>query len=66
MKKKVVVIMGGISSEREVSLNSGRSVLNAINRDKYDVHELIINDPMDVVNKMPENVDFALLILHGK
>ena len=57
MKKKVVVIMGGISSEREVSLNSGRSVLNAINRDKYDVHELIINDPMDVVNKMPENVD---------
>ena len=60
MKKKVVVIMGGISSEREVSLNSGRSVLNAINRDKYDVHELIINDPMDVVNKMPENVDFLL------
>ena len=38
MKKKVVVMMGGISSEREVSLNYGRSVLNAINRDKYDVH----------------------------
>ena len=53
MKKKVVVIMGGISSEREVSLNSGKSVLSAINRDKYDVHELIIDEPMDVVNKMP-------------
>ena len=66
MKKKVVVIMGGISSEREVSLNSGKSVLSAINRDKYDVHELIIDEPMDVVNKMPEGVDFALLILHGK
>ena len=62
MKKKVVVIMGGISSEREVSLNSGKSVLSAINRDKYDVHELIIDEPMDVVNKMPEGVDFALLI----
>ena len=58
--------MGGISSEREVSLNSGKSVLSAINRDKYDVHELIIDEPMDVVNKMPEGVDFALLILHGK
>ena len=66
MKKKVVVIMGGISSEREVSLNSGKSVLSAINRDKYDVHELIIDEPMDVVNKMPEGVNFALLILHGK
>ena len=66
MKKKVAVLMGGISTEREVSLNSGKSVLSAINRDKYDVHELIIDEPMDVVNKMPEGVDFALLILHGK
>ena len=34
MKKKVVVIMGGISSEREISLNSSKSVISAINRDK--------------------------------
>ncbi|WP_455543203.1 D-alanine--D-alanine ligase [Intestinibacter sp.] len=66
MKKKVVVIMGGISSEREVSLNSGRSVLESINRDKYDVYELIIDEAMDVVNKMPQDVDFALIVLHGK
>ncbi len=26
MKKKVAVLMGGISSEREVSLNSGEAV----------------------------------------
>lgn len=66
MKKKVVVIMGGISSEREVSLNSGKAVLEAINRDKYDVYKLIIDEPMDIVNKMPQDVDFALIVLHGK
>lgn len=66
MKKKIVVIMGGISSEREVSLNSGRSVLESIDKNKYDVYELIINEPMDVVTKMPQNIDFALIVLHGK
>lgn len=66
MKKKVVVIMGGISSEREVSLNSGSAVLEAIDREKYDIYELVIDEPMDVVNKMPKDIDFALIVLHGK
>ena len=65
-KKKVVVVMGGLSSEREVSINSGEAVFNALDRNKYEVFKLIIDDSMDVVNKMPENVDFALLMLHGK
>ena len=38
MKKKVAVLMGGISTEREVSLNSGKSVVNALDRDKDEVH----------------------------
>lgn len=66
MKKKVAVVMGGISSERQVSLSSGEAVYNAINRDKYDVFKLVIDEPMDIVNKMPEGIDFALLVLHGK
>lgn len=66
MKKKVAVLMGGISTEREVSLNSGRAVVNALDRDKYEVHEIILNDKMDVINKMPEGIEFAFLMLHGK
>ena len=66
MKKKVAVLMGGISTEREVSLNSGRSVLNALDRNKYEVHEIILNNKMDVINKMPEGIEFAFLMLHGK
>ena len=35
---KVGVVMGGISSEREVSLKSGNSIVEHIDRSKYDVH----------------------------
>lgn len=66
MKKKVAVLMGGISTEREVSLNSGKSVINALDRNKYEVHEIILNDKMDVINKLPKDIDFAFLMLHGK
>lgn len=37
MKKKVLVLFGGASSEHEVSLNSAKSVIENIPRDKYDV-----------------------------
>ncbi len=66
MKKKVAVLMGGISSEREVSLNSGEAVFNALDRDKYEVHKVVLDNKMDVINKMPEGIEFAFLVLHGK
>lgn len=37
MKKKVLVLFGGVSSEHEVSLNSAKSVIDNIPRDRYDV-----------------------------
>ena len=40
---KVGVLMGGISSEREVSLNSGKSIIEHINKEKYEVVPVIIN-----------------------
>ncbi|GAA0239980.1 D-alanine--D-alanine ligase [Metaclostridioides mangenotii] len=63
---KIAVIMGGISSEREVSLNSGNEVYNNLNRDKYDVVKIIIDDKKDVFTKITDDIDFALLALHGK
>jgi D-alanine-D-alanine ligase len=35
-KLKVAVIMGGISSEKEVSLESGRNIFSKMDRQKYD------------------------------
>ncbi len=36
-KTKVAVIVGGKSSEHSVSLMSGKSVLENINKEKYDI-----------------------------
>lgn len=64
---KVGVIMGGISSEREISLNSGNSILENIDKSKYDVCGIVIDKKEDIINKVKaENIDFALLALHGQ
>ncbi|WP_024614799.1 D-alanine--D-alanine ligase [Clostridium sp. Ade.TY] len=64
---KVGVIMGGISSEREISLNSGESILESIDTKKYDVCKIVIDKKEDIINKVrDEKIDFALLALHGQ
>ena len=64
---RVGIIMGGISSEREISLNSGKSMLERIDRNKYDVIEIILNKKEDIITKVKEGkIDFALLALHGQ
>lgn len=62
---KVGVIMGGISSEREISLKSGNSIVEKIDKNKYEVIPVVINDKEDIINKV-KGLDFALLALHGK
>jgi len=64
-KKKIALIFGGISSEREVSINSGRQVLDALDKNKYDI---VTYDPkMDIPRLVndAETIDCALIILHG-
>jgi D-alanine-D-alanine ligase len=36
-KLRVAVLMGGVSSERNVSLSTGKQILESLDRDKYDV-----------------------------
>lgn len=36
-KLKVAVLMGGVSSERNVSLSTGKQILESLDRDKYEV-----------------------------
>lgn len=62
---KVAVIYGGISSEREVSLNSGKAMIKNLDRSKYDVIDFKIDEMTDAF-KIDENVDIALIGLHGK
>lgn len=63
---KVGVIMGGISSEREISLQSGEQVLLNLNKDKYEeIIPIIIDSKSEVVEKI-KGIDFAFLALYGK
>ena len=63
---KIGVIMGGISSEREVSLKSGKEILDNMNKEKYEsIVPILINSKKDVIERL-ENIDFAFLALHGK
>jgi D-alanine-D-alanine ligase len=57
--------MGGISSEREVSLASGREIMKNIKGENDEVIEVILNSKSDIFEKVKE-LDFALLALHGK
>lgn len=62
---KVGVIMGGISSEREISLKSGESIIENIDKNKYEVVPIVIDKKTDIIEKV-KGIDFALLALHGQ
>jgi D-alanine-D-alanine ligase len=66
MKKLTVALLaGGISSEREVSLQSGDQVYEALDKDKYHI---LRYDPKTDLGKLisdASNIDIALIILHG-
>lgn len=64
-KTRVALLSGGDSSEREVSLNSGKQVYEALDKEKYDI---VKYDPKTDLKKITEDassIDVALLILHG-
>jgi len=59
----IVVLMGGISPEREISLQSGKAVANALSKDN-NVIKIIVND--DMVNELDNyKIDVAFIALHG-
>ena len=62
----LALLFGGMSAEREVSIQSGRQVLNALDKDRYIVR---CYDPQTdisrLVNDAP-NIDIALVVLHGE
>lgn len=62
--KRIAVLMGGTSSEREVSLMSGKNVAEALaSLGKYDVIPVDVKD--DTLGAMPKDVDAAYIALHG-
>lgn len=62
---KIGVIMGGISSEREVSLASGREIVSNLQHGAHEVVPIVLDTKQDIFEKV-RGIDFALLALHGK
>ncbi len=65
MAKHVAVLMGGWSSEREVSLRSGNACADALERKGYRVTRVDVKpDVATVLEKLKPDV--ALVMLHGR
>ena len=63
-KKHVAFLMGGLSNEREVSINSGNACFDAIDKTKYDASKIIIDK--NFYNKiLTAKPDICFNALHG-
>ena len=65
MKKKILIISGGISKERTISLNTGKQVANELKKNNYIVK---ITEPnyelLETIKKFKPNIVFNAL--HGQ
>ena len=64
-QEKIAVLLGGTSAEREVSLNSGNAVLDALLNQGYNAHPI---DPKEynVANLKNDGFNRVFNILHGR
>ncbi len=61
---KIAVLMGGASNEREVSLASGRNVVEALKSlDKYEVASVVLE--RNELPALPEGIKACYIALHG-
>ena len=62
--KTIAVLMGGISSEREVSIASGKAIVSALSSLGYNVIEQDISSTDINFNNL--KIDLAFIALHGQ
>ena len=61
--KKIAVLMGGNSGEREISLLSGNGVLTALKNQGFNAEKF---DPAEQNLNQLKNFDIAFIALHGR
>ena len=65
-QKRVVVLLGGRSAEREVSLNTGAQVASALSERGFDVVTVDTGVPGFVSEIESSHADVAFICLHGR
>ena len=61
--KNILVLMGGISSERNISISSGKAISKGLKESGYNVSEFIIDNPS--IECDLKNYDLVFIALHG-
>jgi D-alanine-D-alanine ligase len=62
--KRIGVLMGGLGSEREISLKTGEAIAKALGDRGYDVQRVYVDRDLDrVLRQSP--IDVAFIALHG-
>jgi D-alanine-D-alanine ligase len=63
--RKIGVLLGGLSSEREVSLRTGEAVLAALRQRGHDAVPIYVDRDVDVALRQ-EQIEVAFIALHGR
>jgi D-alanine-D-alanine ligase len=61
---RIAVLLGGISSERDISMQSGRGVARALRECGFQVSEIMVDD-RKLKGVSPDNFDVVFIALHG-
>ena len=62
---KIAVFMGGESSEREVSLRSGKAILESLKRQGFNAYPVVLEADNEILPFIENDYDLAYLVLHG-
>lgn len=65
-KIRIAVLSGGWSKERSVSIKSGKAVLEALDKRKYDMVSFDPKENMNVLWQQRNEFDLVFNLLHGK
>jgi len=66
-QKKVLVVQGGVSNEREISLRSGKACIEALKELKYKVTIFDpAKEPLSKIKQYKNKVDLIFNALHGR
>lgn len=63
--RKIGVLLGGLSSERDVSLRTGEAVLKALRERGHDAIPVYVDRDVDVALRQ-ERIEVAFIALHGR
>src|SRR5215475_6547230 len=64
-QRKIGVLMGGLSAERDISIRTGEAVVAALTDRGYDAWPLFVDRDVDMVLRQ-SRIDLAFVALHGR